>query len=94
MDDDVRCARCQQPVDVWSYGKGVVFWFLAGGVVIFLGALTLPIGVGFVLLPMGLLMVFGSPVCALVTRGMRRCRPCKQSWRPGQDGKRALPHPP
>lgn len=90
MAETVRCARCEQPVDVWGYGKGVVMWFLIGGVVTFVGAVTLPIGIGVVILPVGVVTVFGSPLWAVVTRGMRRCGPCKQTWAPKKDGAKAL----
>lgn len=85
----VKCARCSQPVDVWGYGKSLLFWFLLSGVTLFVGALTTVVGIGFVILPIGAVMLFGAPVWALATKGMRRCAGCKQMWPPKKDGERA-----
>lgn len=90
MSDTVKCASCEKPVDVWGYGKSLLFWFMLSGCLIFVGALTMPLGIGFVILPVGVLALLGMPVGAAVTKGMRRCGGCKSMWPAKKDGAKAL----
>lgn len=83
--EDVTCRRCNVLVDVWSYGKALAFWLIAGSVATFVGLLLIPLGIGAIIAPFGVLMVVASPVSAAVIKGMRRCAWCKTSWRPGKD---------
>lgn len=90
MEEEIKCRRCETPVEVWGYGKSFAWWAMTGLSTLGVGILLSLFLIGVPVAVFGAIMLLVSPLGALSTKNLRECDGCNIKWPPRKDKKKAL----